>query len=90
MYLDKDTMLLLTRMTRNTVSSAFSKRLRIVLGLRIEGTVYRGSLYIIVLEPCQTLRPALVLSSQAAVSSHPELFTPVRVSVKLMNHLKTV
>ena len=48
------------------------------------------SIYIIVPGPCQTPRPALVLSSQAAVSSHPELFTPVRVSVTLVNNAKTV
>ena len=45
-YLDKDTILLLARMTLNTVSSALSKRLRIVLGLRIEENVCRRSMYI--------------------------------------------
>ena len=55
-------MLLMTRMTRDTVGSALSKRLWIEVestGLRIGENVCRGP-YIIVPEQRQTNRPVLV------------------------------
>jgi hypothetical protein len=50
--------------------------------------MYVGGPYVIVLEPRQRTRPALVLSLRAAASSHPELSTPVRVSVALKEGLR--
>ena len=50
-----------------------------------EEFIYVGGPYIIVPEHRQMPRPAQVLSTQAADSSHPGLFTPVRVSVALIN-----
>jgi len=78
--------MLITRMTRNTVGSALSKWLSIELRLRIEENVCRGPC-IIVPERRQTTRPALVFSTQAAGSSHPELFTPLMVSAALKGGL---
>ena len=50
--------------------------------------MYVGGPCIIVLERRQTTRPALVFSTQAAGSSHPELFTPLRVSAALKEGLR--
>jgi len=52
--------------------------------------IYVGRPYFIVPEHRQTPRPALALSSQAAVSSHPKLLTPVRVSVAFINYSKKI